>query len=115
MDFKNKTFWITGASSGMGKATAIALAKFGCRLIISDRDEHGLQDTAVLIAKEGSSARTEAIDMADQEAIVLLANKIIADGEQIKGLYQFAGISQRSLVLDTPIANDRKIMEINFF
>jgi len=115
MEFENKTFWITGAASGMGKATAIALAKYGSRLIISDRDEHGLKDTAKLIEQEASTARIEKLDMADHEAIILLAEKIIADGETINGLYQFAGVSQRSLVMDTPIDNDRKIMEINFF
>lgn len=115
MGFKNKTLWITGAASGMGKATAMALAKYHCHLIISDRDEQGLAETAEGIKREGSTIRIAVLDMSDAESIQKMAHDIIAEEKVIHGLYQFAGISQRSLVLDTPLANDRKIMEINFF
>lgn len=115
MEFAGKTFWITGAASGMGKSVSIALAKYNTRLIISDRDVEGLKITSSEIEKLGSSARVETLDMANTELIVATAKKVISDGEKISGLYQFAGISQRSLVVETPIENDRKIMEINFF
>ncbi len=115
MNFNNKTFWVTGASSGMGKATAIALAKFNTRLIISDKDEQGLQVTAKEIENSGSSVRIEVLDMLNTQDIINVAEKVLADGEKISGLYQFAGISQRSFTMDTPMENIRKIMEINFF
>jgi len=115
MNFNGKTFWITGAASGMGKAVSIALAKFNTRIIISDRDINGLAETAEKIEELGSSARIEALDMSDSNAIKQVAEKVIADGEKIAGLYQFAGISQRSFVVETPIENDRRIMEINYF
>lgn len=115
MDFKGKTIWITGASSGMGKATAIELSKSNLRLIISDRDEEGLQKTASEIKKNKSEVRIEVLDMSAQENIIKTAEQVLSDGETIHGLYQFAGISQRSLVLETPLDNDRKIMEVNFF
>lgn len=115
MDFKGKTIWVTGASSGMGKATAIELSKFNLRLIISDRDEHGLLKTASEIKKNGSEARIEVLDMATQHDISKTVEQVLSDGEMIHGLYQFAGISQRSLTVETPIENDRKIMEVNFF
>lgn len=115
MKFNNKTFWITGAASGMGKATAIEIAKNQARIIISDRDAEGLKDTAEQIEKAGGTARIEPLDMTDTDGIFALAKKVIDDGEKIAGLYQFAGISQRSLTAETPIENDRKIMEINYF
>jgi len=115
MIFSGKTFWITGAASGMGKATAIEIAKNNARLIISDRDAEGLKDTAKQIEQAGSSARIEPLDMSDSYAISQLTEKVISDGEKIAGVYHFAGISQRSFVVETPIENDRKIMEINFF
>lgn len=115
MDFKGKTIWITGASSGMGKATAIELSKSNLRLIISDRDEEGLLKTASEIKKNGSEARIEVLDMSAQNDITKTAKQVLSDGETIHALYQFAGISQRSLVLETPLDNDRKIMEVNFF
>ncbi|MDA3881371.1 MAG: SDR family NAD(P)-dependent oxidoreductase [Prolixibacteraceae bacterium] len=115
MDFTGKTFWITGAASGMGKALCAELARFNVRLIISDRDKEGLEKTVKTIESSGSTVRIEVLDMADTPSIMKTANKVINDGEKIAGLYQFAGISQRSLVVETPIDNDRKIMEINFF
>lgn len=115
MIFTGKTFWITGAASGMGKATAIEIAKKNARLIISDRDTEGLKDTAKQIESLGGSTRIEPLDMSDTDGIFALVKKVIADGEKISGLYHFAGISQRSFTVETPIDNYRKIMEINFF
>ncbi len=115
MDFTGKTFWITGAASGMGKSTAIALSNYNTHLIISDIDAKGLQATAIEIEKNGSTARVEPLDMADSGSIFTVAQKVLNDNVKIAGLYQFAGISQRALLAETPIDIDRKIMEINFF
>jgi dehydrogenase/reductase SDR family member 7B len=115
MDFSGKTFWITGAASGMGKTVALRLAKYASLIIISDRDQAGLEKTAAEISGLGAKVRTITLDMSDSEAIKSEARKIITEGIVISGLYQFAGISQRSLVVETPLENDRKIMEINFF
>jgi len=115
MDFKGKTFWITGAASGMGRALSVKLASLQVRLIISDRDRTGLEQTANEIIANGSTVRIEPLDMLDTDSIFETAKRVIADGEKIAGLYQFAGISQRSLLVDTPMENIRKIMEVNFF
>jgi len=115
MDFSGKTFWITGAASGMGKSVSLLLARYSSELIISDRDQAGLEQTASAIAAMGKKVRVVVLDMSDSSAITSAAGKILAEGIRIDGLYQFAGISQRSLVSETPEENDRKIMEINFF
>jgi len=115
MNFTGKTFWITGAASGMGRSLSLELATSGVRLIISDRDLAGLENTAAEIIAFGSTVRIEPLDMLNTQSIFDTAKKVIGEGEKISGLYQFAGISQRSLVSETPIENDRKIMEVNFF
>lgn len=115
MDFTGKTFWVTGAASGMGQAVSIELASYNARIIISDRNAEGLKITAAEIEKAGGTARIEPLDMTNTAQIQGTAKKVIADGEKIAGLYQFAGISQRSLVTETPIENTRLIMEVNFF
>jgi len=115
MDFTGRTFWVTGAASGIGRSFSILLANYHVRLIISDRDEQGLKQTAHEIVTRGSTVRVVSLDMSDTFCIFETAKKIISDGERVSGLYQFAGISQRSLVTDTPIEIDRKIMEVNFF
>ncbi|MFH1121044.1 MAG: SDR family NAD(P)-dependent oxidoreductase [Bacteroidota bacterium] len=115
MDFTGKTFWITGAASGMGKSVSLRLAGFASELIISDRDKAGLDTLASSLSSMGVKVRAVALDMSDSAAIAETAIKILSGGIRIDGLYQFAGISQRSLVSETPLENDRKIMEINFF
>ena len=115
MNFTGKTFWITGAASGMGQSVSIELAKLNVRLILSDRDKEGLEATAETVVQRGSTARIVPLDMSNSESITTTAQQIISEGEKIAGLYQFAGISQRSLVTETPLENDRKIMEVNFF
>ncbi len=115
MDFKGKTIWITGAASGMGKSVAILLSTYNARLILSDRDAAGLNATAAVVMQNGSKAFIEVLDMSDSSAIALTAEKVLQNHGKINALYQFAGISQRSLVAETPIENDRRIMEINFF
>ncbi|GAO29047.1 SDR family NAD(P)-dependent oxidoreductase [Geofilum rubicundum] len=114
MDFFKKTIWITGAASGMGKAVAIALAPYQTTLILSDRDAEGLEVTAREATKKGAHVLTRRLDMSDTNAISTTAQEVLRKGYQINALYQFAGISQRSVVTETPIENDRKIMEINF-
>jgi len=115
MKFYNNTFWITGAASGMGRSVAIEISKSKAKLIISDRDAWGLEQTAAIIKHNGSVAIVKVLDMSDNASIVQTAAEVLHEVDKIDGLYQFAGISQRSLVTDTPIENDRRIMEINFF
>lgn len=115
MDFKGKTIWITGAASGMGRSVAVLLSTYKTRLILSDRDADGLEACADIVRKNGSDAITVVLDMSDSSAIALTVEKVLQNIGRIDALYQFAGISQRSLVAETPLENDRRIMEINFF
>lgn len=115
MKFEGKTIWITGAASGMGRSVAVLLSTNKTRLILSDRDANGLEACAEMVRKNGSEAITEVLDMSDSSAIVFTAEKVLQNHNRIDALYQFAGISQRSLVAETPLGNDRRIMEINFF
>lgn len=115
MNFNNKTIWITGASSGIGKAFAIEVSKYKTQLILSSRNKEKLEDVANSCRKNNCKTYVIPMDMSDEKSIdsaliIINKNKI-----KIDGLFQFAGISQRSLVTETPIILDRKIFETNFF
>ena len=115
MDFTNKTIWITGASSGIGKAVAIELSKEKTNLILSDINEKGLSEVADICNKNGCTTQIIPIDLSDEKSVETAARQVFDKTEKIDSLYHFAGISQRSLVSETPLFVDRKIFEINFF
>ena len=115
MNFDNKNIWITGAASGMGRSVALALSRYNVQLILSDRDEAGLNETVELMDATALKAKICKLDMSNEQSIRTAALEVLSEFKTIHGLYQFAGISQRSLVVDTLLENDRKIMEVNFF
>jgi short-subunit dehydrogenase len=115
MNFTNKTIWITGASSGIGKAVAIRLSHENTILILSDVNEQGLADVAETCEKHNCKTHIVPIDLSDEKSVNNAVQKVFDKKLKIDCLYQFAGISQRSLVSETPLFVDRKIFEINFF
>jgi len=115
MQFQGKTIWITGAASGIGKAVALQLSKENTHLILSDIDEKGLAEVASACEKNRCTALIAPMDLSNENSVETVARSVLDKNIQIDCLYQFAGISQRSLVSETPLFIDRKIFEINFF
>ncbi len=115
MKFSNKTIWITGASSGIGRAVALELAKEKAHLILSGRNKNALEEVAELCRQSESSIRIIPFDLGDEESVKNAASEALANENKIDCLYHFGGISQRSFVQETPVEVDRKIFEVNFF
>lgn len=115
MNFANKTIWVTGASSGIGRAVAIEISKEKAHLILSGRNEVALNEVAEICIKNGSTAEVAAFDLGDQITIEAASRKVLSNHKKIDCLYHFGGISQRSFVSETPLKIDRKIFEINYF
>ncbi len=115
MIFTNKTIWITGASSGIGRAVAIELSKENTNLILSDINESGLAEVAKECEKNSCTTLIVPIDLSNEKSVESAAKTVFDKKLKVDCLYQFAGISQRSLVSETPMFVDRKIFEINFF
>ena len=115
MLFKEKTIWITGATSGIGKAVAIELSKENCHLILSGRNETALKETEEACLKNGSRVTLAPFDLGDERSIEMAFNSVKKENFKINALYNFGGISQRSLVNETPLFVDRKIFEVNYF
>jgi len=112
MELNGKTVWITGASSGIGAALAVALSVKGCSLILSARRREQLQEVA---GQCHTKAMIVVMDVSDQKSIIGAWQEIQASGSMPDILINNSGISQRSAALETQIETDRRIMEVNYF
>lgn len=114
--FKNKRVWITGASSGIGEALTLAFAAQGAHLVISARNEQELNRVAAGCLHNGAaSVMVQVLDLADHASIPGVAARVLKQVGKIDVLLNNGGISQRSLVKDTALEVDKKIMDVNFF
>ncbi len=112
--FAGKIWWITGASSGIGTALAEALAKKDAKLILSGRNTEALEDVAKRCATPSLVLPFEATDFAAIPSIVDRASDWAArNGGAIYGLVNNAGISQRSLAVDTVFDVYQRIVAVD--
>jgi short-subunit dehydrogenase len=114
MNLQNKVCWITGASSGIGEAIAKQLANEGAKIVLSARkvEELGRVKSELNIADD--QAFILPMDMLDTSKFHEKIQAVIQKFGRIDVLFHNAGISQRGMMIDTPISVDRQVMELNF-
>jgi len=110
-DLNGTTIWITGASSGIGKGLALALARRGARLVLSGRNRAALD----AVAADCPGSIVEAFETTDLDALPAIVARVEQATSGIDWLVNNAGISQRSLGLDTDFQVYRTLMEVDFF
>lgn len=111
--FKNKIVWITGASSGIGRALAIEFSLQGAKCILSARSKEGLQETNKLTSNAWQNVILS-LDVTSEQDVEFAVRKINEMGG-IDILVNNAGVSQRSIVEKTKMSVYRSLMEVNFF
>ncbi|MEO1040903.1 MAG: SDR family NAD(P)-dependent oxidoreductase [Pseudomonadota bacterium] len=111
MGFQGQTVWITGASSGIGAALAKAFGAKGAKLILSGRREDALKEVA---AEAGADHLILPFEATDFAALPAIAQQAEAWQGGVDVLINNAGISQRSLALDTDFSVYQKMMDVDF-
>lgn len=111
--YQGKTVWLTGASSGIGLAMAQQLADAGAHLILTSRRADALEAVRQGLAHP-ERHRVLALDLSQPEQAVATAASELGD-QVIDILINNAGVSQRSLILDTDMKVYRQLMEIDYF
>ena len=114
MYFKDKVVWVTGASSGIGKAVAFALSEHGAMVIISSRNIEKLKKVK-LQCKNPEKIKILKVDLDDYLNLNKLVQNAISLFGTIDILINNGGISQRSLAIDTDITIDTRIFKTNYF
>ena len=106
--------WITGASSGIGEALARELGRRGARLVLSARRTDRLEALRRALDEPDRHAVVP-LDLADSAALPAAVAAALDHAGRVDVMVHNAGLSQRSLVADTGLAVDRRLLEVNFF
>ena len=112
--FSDRVVWITGASSGIGKALAVELARRGARIVLSSRK----LDELNAVKKDLPRAESHFVlplDLGSGSSFNAETEQVVMQFKRIDYLFNCGGISQRSAAAETQLEVDRKIMEVNYF
>jgi NAD(P)-dependent dehydrogenase (short-subunit alcohol dehydrogenase family)/pimeloyl-ACP methyl ester carboxylesterase len=105
---------VTGAGSGIGRETALAFAREGAEVVISDIDEATVKETAAQIAARGGVAHAYTLDVSDADAVEQFAEQVSAEHGVPDIVVNNAGVGQAGLFLDTPREEYDRVLAINF-
>ncbi len=112
-DLKGKQVLVTGAAAGIGRSTALAFAKRGANLVISDINPARLDDVKKEIEALDVSCLARAANVADEAAMQAFAAEVHAKVGAVDVLVNNAGIGYLGPFLKSPLDSWRRILDIN--
>ncbi|MEY2857359.1 MAG: hypothetical protein RLZZ74_1671 [Cyanobacteriota bacterium] len=110
---QNKIVIITGASSGLGEATAKRLAKQGAKLMLAARREDRLQELVAEIEQDGGTAKYQVTDVSDRSQVEALAKATQQAYGRIDVLVNNAGLMPLSPLDETKVEEWEKMIDVN--
>jgi dehydrogenase/reductase SDR family member 7B len=111
----NSVVWITGASSGIGAATAAACAQAGASVVLSARSRAGLETVANGLGVPREQLMVLPLDLSQPDTFADAVTRVLDTFGRIDVLINNGGISQRAYAMDTSLDVDRQLMEVNYF
>jgi len=114
-DLKDRVIVITGASAGIGAATALACAAQGMRVVVSARREDRLNELARKIEDTGQDAMAVVCDVRHDGDVEALFDRVLHEWGRVDAVFANAGYGLFSSVLDTSDERLRDMFETNFF
>ena len=111
--FQNKVVLITGATSGIGKVSALAFGKAGAKVIVSGRREAEGQAVVAEIKAAGGEATFVKADVAVEADVAALAAKAVATYGRIDIAFNNAGVELTGPIVDATEADYRRVFDIN--
>ncbi len=115
MNYKGKTVWITGASSGIGAELAKQFAMEGARVIISSHEAEELEGVRKNLEPVSGDVHSVVFNLGHPEEVQAAAFNVLKDFGRVDVLMNNGGISTRAEAMETPLELDRRVMEIDYF
>jgi NAD(P)-dependent dehydrogenase (short-subunit alcohol dehydrogenase family) len=113
VDMSGEAALVTGAASGLGRATALRLAEAGADLCLVDSNAAGLEETRILLARSGTAVQTYVTDLSDPDNCRAAVDGAVAKFGRLDALCNVAGIIKFSHSHETPRAQWDKTLAIN--
>jgi short-subunit dehydrogenase len=104
---------ITGASSGIGKATALAFAKAGIDVALVSRSQDKLEAVALAASEAGVEAKAYALDLAEIEQVKVGISAIATEFAPIDILVNNAGMAYTNPLSETPLSDWQRVIDLN--
>jgi NAD(P)-dependent dehydrogenase (short-subunit alcohol dehydrogenase family) len=113
-DLRGKQVFLTGAASGIGRATALAAARDGAVLFLTDVDEAGLLGAVEEVrAAGGEVAYAAPVDVADHDAVRAMAAEITAQHGAMDVVMNIAGIASWGTITAMPHRTWQRVVDVN--
>lgn len=109
----DRTAVVTGAGSGIGRATSELLASKGCNLALVDVDEGAVENTAEAVRRVGRTASTHIVDVRDDDAMTALPGAVLEAHGSCHILINNAGVTSAGAFEDETVDDLRWIIDIN--
>jgi NAD(P)-dependent dehydrogenase (short-subunit alcohol dehydrogenase family) len=110
---EGKAAIVTGAASGLGRATALKLAEAGANLWLADVNEAGLAETIELLAPFGREAGTMRADLADAQCCSDVVDRAVERFGRLDALCNVAGLIYLANTPDMPLEQFRRTLDVN--
>ena len=111
--FAGQVVWITGASSGIGRALALAFDRLGAKLILSGRDPGALESVREACGRPGA-VHLLPVDLSMRETMPAQADAALGRWGHVDVMVHNAGIALRGRVAETPLRLDQQVMATNY-
>jgi len=112
---RGTTVVITGATSGIGRETALEFVRAGARVVVAGRREDRLRELVVEIESRGGQAMAVRTDVADGSQVESLIEKTIEGFGRIDTLVNNAGVGMAAKFSDQSLEDFKRVMDVNFW